>query len=119
MFRAGEVPERPQKVGRGPLRSLRPPGGLRVRPDPLRLVRRWRVNAGAGPTRGRSLAQPLDGAAPVKLLLASLRSSIDRRNRKAAVLGETGLANDQMRRNAALRCAWFGIAGPAVGSFGQ
>lgn len=26
MFRAGAVPERPQKVGRGPLRSLRPPG---------------------------------------------------------------------------------------------
>ena len=62
-FRAGEVPERPQKVGCGPLRSLRPPRGLRVRPDPLRLVRGWRVNVGACPTRGRSLGHPLDGAA--------------------------------------------------------
>jgi hypothetical protein len=40
VFRAGVEPERPQKVGRGPLRSLRPASGdLSVRPDPSRLVR--------------------------------------------------------------------------------
>jgi hypothetical protein len=31
VFRAGVVPERPQKVGRGPLRSLRPGASA---PDP-------------------------------------------------------------------------------------
>ncbi len=94
MFRAGVVPERPQKVGRGPLRSLRPPEGLRVRPDPSRLVRRWRVGSCATCARGRSLGQPLYGTAPVKLLLASLRSSLTGAFRRRLFKAEAGMADD-------------------------
>jgi len=36
------------------------PGGLRVRPDPSRLVRRWRVGSCATCARGRSLGQPVE-----------------------------------------------------------